>query len=85
MEMALTRRQWENHILARCIRLLLLVLEMLRSKPSTLLFPPAVDAPAMDLHKLVKPFIVSISESPEDFGAEFVDVGELPLLQLPKL
>ena len=47
--------------------------------------PPLAHAPSMDFHSLVKPFIVSISESPEDFGAYFVDGGELPLLQLPKL
>ena len=40
--------------------------------------PPAADVPSMDFHSLVKPFIVSISEYPEDSGADFVDGGELP-------
>ena len=38
--------------------------------------PPAADAPSVDFHSLVKPFIVSISESTEDVGADVVDGGE---------
>ena len=37
----------------------------------------------MDFHSLVKFFIASVSESPDECGADFVDGGELPLLQLP--
>ena len=40
--------------------------------------------PPMDFQSLVKPCIVSISESSDVFGADFVDGGELPLLRLPK-
>ena len=50
--------------------------------------PPLALAFYMDFHSLVTPFTVSISESLEDFGADFVDgdeLDELPLLQLPKL
>ena len=34
---------------------------------------------------LVKPFVVDINDSPSDFGADFVDNGELPLLALPSV
>ena len=34
---------------------------------------------------LARPFVVAINESPSDFGADFVDNGELPLLVLPSV
>ena len=46
---------------------------------------PPPHAPSVDFHSLVKPFIIAVSESPETFGADFVDGGELALLQLPQL
>ena len=52
-------------------------------KVEILAVPPADVVPPMDFHSLVKLFIVSISESPDVFGSDFVDGGELPLLQLP--
>ena len=54
-------------------------------KAEHLAVPPADVVPPMDFHSLAKPFIVSISQSSDAFGADFVDDGELPLLQLPKL
>ena len=53
-------------------------------KAELIAVPPAVYVPSMGFHSLVKPFIVSISESLDEFGADFVDAGELPLMQLPK-
>ena len=40
---------------------------------------------ASNFELLVKPFVIAINDSPYDFGADFVDGGVLPLLQLPKL
>ena len=34
---------------------------------------------------LVRPFVVAINESPSDFGADFVDNGDIPLLVLPSV
>ena len=42
-------------------------------------------SPSDGFHSLVRPFIIAVSESPEAFGADFVDGGELALLHLPQL
>ena len=54
------------------------------SAESSAIAPPP-HAPTVDFHSLVRPFIIAVSESPEAFGADFVDGGELALLQLPQL
>ena len=37
----------------------------------------------VSFNELVRPFIISLSESPEQFGDDYVEGEQLPLLQLP--
>ena len=39
----------------------------------------------VDFTHLVQPFVVALDENQTEFGADFVDGGELPLLKLPAL